>query len=1692
MIKANNKSYLYLLISFFFLMFASRVKANEGNQELVGSINLITGDYLEAEADISLKGPFPLELKRFFLNDLKETDSTSWRFNHPNLFNEDTLNPATRSGPFKYEFEETNKLKKISSFSKDSCFNEIRFHYENEDCLIATDTTGRIVTYHFIKGESARTSDSRLISKVVYPDGTWIKYQYRKHPNERKNLITRKEFSDGRFIETEYYDEKYNTVGEDTVYISNPARDFRIGRVKLQKGPVGTNGKTSILSRFIYEEDKTIVYDAMNQKTVYSYNSHGNITKIESFGSKKEEVNPLKRKIFNWVYDDKGNARLGSLITENESDRVVDAKIFKHDAFGNVIEEIAYGNFSGKVSLPIKLENGMPIENGIEKRIKKWRYIKSNESEPPLLVEEIDVNGISKKYFYDPTQKSLIATFLEKENEVLIRQFYKYDEEGLLIETITDDGKSESSSDLTGATERHLVKITPKKCHPSKGMPEEIQEFGFDFSKGQEVFIKKTCCRYSESSELIWQGVFNDKSELLLESYKEYDANGKLQKVKQPDGKELVYVYDDSGRLLSETTAELSEFKAEVKNHYDAAGKLILSYEVDETGDVVSTSFNYDSLGRKIESIDTYGNKTFYSYNNLGYLQEIKHPPVPNDKGELEEPKVIHQYDCLGNILLTIDPKGFETRTRYNSLNKPVEIVHPDGTREYFSYSKEGHLVSQTDKTGIKIFTERDYFGRPTRTYSETKAGVVFNEKHHFYNSFHLIKEESEEGTKEYFYDFAGRLSQEKKTLKSGEILTKDYVYNPLGKIVELLEQSSADESLFLKTCFERDLFGNVTKKTFLNRFSEVIKEEIEKKPVKNQTSKLSARNQQGQKTGKETLVDATGSIISKSFDAIGRLEEIVKRNFEGKEIEKIIYRYDLSGNKVLEEHSFLESAKKFVIQFEYGPCNRLESLKEGSYEKYRKTSYIYNSKGLLETLVKPDGVTLHYSYDDKNNLCELSSSDGTVLQSYLYDDENKLCKAEDQATSCGFLRTYNEKGELLREDFSTGLFISHQYDLARRKKKTCFFDGTSVRYDYENIFLKKVTRLGENEEEQYVHIYNERSKEGLITEETLPNGLGKQVFDYNEKGQLSKISSPFFSQEYNYESDCPTRKTKDSLGETYSSYRYDAEKRLLSHDCKEKKETYSYDLFGNLIKSDDAEFLINELNELYSDGENRYEYDLNGNLIKISNTNETKQLTYDALDRLTSITLNGTKKLSYSYDPLSRRLKTTTYIFDGSSWNKVDSKLYYYDSSQDIGFCNEKKEIKELCILGLNFNQEQTPIAIEIDGHPFLALYDEVLSLRNLVSLEDKTHTQSYRYSSFGERIVYNEDGVEDEPLTTIGFQGKRHDSESGFIFYGRRYYYPKIKRWIHLDPSGFQDGSNRYLFVKNDPIRNRDHQGLYSWGEFFSDIFTGIANLFTKLFSIGKNIAETIQTETAYLQHMQPSITNACEQFLGKGFLSLSGFYEHPPELGSFGHKEASDKVRITLLNGISNIRSYFKESLELISSAHGGTNVHYIFRPTEGWCWDMMKALLIKFGYVSPYARALANTWKELIQEMGGVESGGLIIHYCHSLGGADTATAASLLTPEEKKMVRVISFGSATRISDTLGFESATNYMSVRDGVAFFDPIGWFTGFVSQDKDVVFIGSFLGIPLIDHSFGSPTYQSVMINLGAVFMKMYAYSG
>jgi RHS repeat-associated protein len=96
------------------------------------------------------------------------------------------------------------------------------------------------------------------------------------------------------------------------------------------------------------------------------------------------------------------------------------------------------------------------------------------------------------------------------------------------------------------------------------------------------------------------------------------------------------------------------------------------------------------------------------------------------------------------------------------------------------------------------------------------------------------------------------------------------------------------------------------------------------------------------------------------------------------------------------------------------------------------------------------------------------------------------------------------------------------------------------------------------------------------------------------------------------------------------------------------------------------------------------------------------------------------------------------------------------------------------------------------------------------LVKSKDGTVSAKYDYSPYGE-LITSSTGSYAGQANPFRFSTKYFDDETGFYYFGYRYYNPETGRWLNRDPMEEDGGVNLYVYSQNDPIAYGDWLGLW-----------------------------------------------------------------------------------------------------------------------------------------------------------------------------------------------------------------------------------------------------------------------------------------
>lgn len=1651
---------LNILIVLLVILFTD-VTAQE-TSPIYHSVNMITGEYCESQNDILL-GDIPFH---------RSYHNQTWMFNHPNVFvsnSEKISEIQLQNHHIAYSYDENNRLSMIQCrrHSGDKVNSWMHLFYPEPGICQVNSYDGKCVIYRCQDG---------LLEEVIGSDGRSCIYRYKNHPKDsKKKLVTHRETSEGCILETEYYDDP---------------SDPYAGRVKLQKSPVGLDGKLVVTHRFVYHENFTEVFDALGSKTVYRHNNK-NLTAIEQYVEGANRQQKLYR-AEQFFWENTGDSpRLRARAISDGDGQTWFCTTYEFDHHGNCIKQTLYGDLTGKRSEPMQLQpNGVPCSTGVEHYSTNCTY---TDQAPYLLLSQIEDNGTITRYSFLPGSTQIASKLVEADGAIRIRHFYFYDSDGRLVKTVVDDGNTSEFHNLQGVSERHITNYTLRIENPGVGLPEMIEERYLDLQTGEETLLKRYHNCYSIRGELLQQESFAADGIRINLKKCVYDKAGRLLSQTDADNKERQNTYDNRGNITTSRQVAKDNSVREKTNTYDLLNRVIRVQESSSEGSTVCTTFRYDVMGNQLESIDTYGNITRNDFDSMGRVIQKTFPAVLDANDRQIHPSEKREYDIFNRVIAVIDADGNAVRTRYNVRDKPVEIIYPNGTRETFEYNLDGSLHKSVARNNTFSIHQNDFLARVVQTDLFDALGSHFSTTAAKYNAFHMLSSTDTMNRKTtYKYDFAGRqTSVEECDEENGSRC--DFIYDNFGRQCGRKVWFGNGEKDFAQHTVEYDQQGDIQETRIEDSSGNILKKEISnsrKDPRNVQYS--SVNNERGQQVEQAVITDTEGLITVVIKDALNRIEKKTFLDMMGQVIKIENFRYDAVGNKVREEHLNIlstEEIRSFIILWQYGPEKRLESITEAAgTPDQTKTTYLYNTCGLLQHVVNPDGISLSYEYDMLGRVLRFSSSDRTFNYLYSYDTANRIIMIKDEFTGLATQRVYSGKN-IVQETLENGLTFSHLLDRQGRRIQMTLPDGSSVRNDYDAAYLRAVHRYSADSQKMYSHLYSNYDLSGKLMTAEMIGGLGKITYTYDEKQQCISCNSPYWSQAI-LENSCNGKITEvhthDPSGDIVSNYDYDSS-RQLTQESGPFTHKYSYDSFSNRISKNDVSNTFDAQNRLIADGTSVYSYNGNGCLTESRSSSKKSNFEYDALNRLTRV-IQANEAVQYTYDAFNRRLsKTILTLSSDGFWNPIKTLRYLHDGANEIGLVDEEGRIVEFRVLGNGHGAEiGAAISVEIENEVYAPIHDLRGNVCCLMNVHERSVAEFYRYSAFGEINIYDSSGKlldKSEAGNPWRFASKRFDEESGLINFGKRFYSAEIGRWMSPDPLGFADGLNTYAYVHNNPLALHDFHGLFSWG----DLWNGIVSTFTAVYNSVSNAVAYLQDNFSYSKYVQTDVDYALESIFGVGFLKMAGYYPDKPDSGVHGKGDFCDGVRITYINGINNVRSDCMNTVNTISETHGGINIHFVLYPTEGWTRDLVMGLLAKLGFMSTQVNLLAETWKQLIQEMGGVESGGHIIHYAHSIGGTNTALARDLLTPEEQKMIRVITIGSATVVPNS-GFHSVFNYISCRDGIYVLDPISYLKGFFQEDSSLIFLGSHLGIPFIDHLLSQETYRRLIEMFGRRFVETY----
>ncbi|MCB1136955.1 MAG: RHS repeat-associated core domain-containing protein, partial [Chlamydiia bacterium] len=393
--------------------------------------------------------------------------------------------------------------------------------------------------------------------------------------------------------------------------------------------------------------------------------------------------------------------------------------------------------------------------------------------------------------------------------------------------------------------------------------------------------------------------------------------------------------------------------------------------------------------------------------------------------------------------------------------------------------------------------------------------------------------------------------------------------------------------------------------------------------------------------------------------------------------------------------------------------------------------------------------------------------------------------------------------GECTQELLADGISFAYDYDAAGRMLRMQLHDGSAIQYEWAPVGMQSVQRIDRDGNVRYEHHYENRNLCGQVTRSRLAGVCGTLGHCHDSLHRLVDLQSEHWSEAIHYDGlgQIVGTQTTDPTGTLQGHFSYNARQQL-AQESGTISRSYHVDSVNSIRSTDEGRYEIGPWNEIASSAEGTWSYDKRGNPTTLPLSGAVVHLSYDALDRLVSVTFPDGRALHFSYDYRHRRLSKRMEC--GGS--VLYEERYLYDlNDNELGRVDEKNRIVEWRTLGIGLGSEVgSAVAIEIDEKTYVPIHDHRGNISCLLDADTGGPIASARYSAYGEMQTQG------DWKGAWMFSSKRMDAELGWLYFGRRHYMPKVGRWLNPDPAEEVDGPNVYAYAGGNPLAAVDPQGL------------------------------------------------------------------------------------------------------------------------------------------------------------------------------------------------------------------------------------------------------------------------------------------
>ncbi|MGZ0199844.1 putative T7SS-secreted protein [Streptomyces sp. RM1] len=902
------------------------------------------------------------------------------------------------------------------------------------------------------------------------------------------------------------------------------------------------------------------------------------------------------------------------------------------------------------------------------------------------------------------------------------------------------------------------------------------------------------------------------------------DGTAPLAEITDRCGRTVTAEYDEHGNPLALTRSGGHRIEFTVKNDritaLRVAGTDLVRYRYEDghlteviKSSGVPTRFEYDTEGRVLAWTDTNGSRYTFVYDDQdrcvsqtgveGHLASNFHYSEPHPDTGLRTTTVT---DSLGHtwrytvnyrfqVVAETDPTGATTHTTQDRYNRVLSRTDPLGARTEFDYDDAGRLVSVTRPDGSVQRASYDELGMPVE--HTLPGGARWRQEFDELGRRTSVTDPAGRTTR-YTYDERGHFTS---------------VTDPLGAVTQLGHDAAGllvrrRDPVGGVTVYRRDALGRIVERVGPGGDSTHYDWTPEGHPT-------CVTHPDG--STEHWTYDGEGNCLSHT-DALG-----ATTRFEYTHFDLIVARTDPDGSR----HEFVHDTELRLTSvinsrglqwgYRYDAAGRL--VEEADFDG-RTTRYEVDPLGNVSSRTTPLGAIIRYERDVMGRV--VAKDAAGAVTSYAYDPAGRLLQAVGPD---GELTYQYDRSGRVKAELSDGRPLTFAYDAAGRRTRRVTPGGQVTEYAYdaagravrlaagghEIAYIRDVTghelsrHFGET-----LTLTSSWDEAGRITRQEFTFGdrtVSRRSYTYDGNGHLAGMDDTLRG---------PRRFALDTVG------------RVTAVVADRWSETYAYDRAGSgttTARWPDAHAGADAQGEreyegtrVMGAGANRYVYDGAGRLVRRTRTRlsrkaDTWHYTYDAEDRLTSVTTPDGTVWRYRYDPLGRRtakerlsaggdrvVERTEFVWDGP--------VLAEQSTAPTG------EVPHRTTLTWDYDG-LTPVAQterlidaatqdEIDARFFAVATDLIGTPTELIDEQGSIAWHS-RTTLWG-ITMWNATATAYIPLR---FPGQYFDPETGLHYNHHRYFDPHTARYVTPDPLGLAPAPDPAGYVHN-PHTTSDPLGL------------------------------------------------------------------------------------------------------------------------------------------------------------------------------------------------------------------------------------------------------------------------------------------